>query len=289
MPWIVSAVAAALLCSFAVLTELKLGELDKLATGRTLLIGEEIVDGAESASELAESMLAEAGRLWSEADGWATVRADDDVTVEAIRVWGDFKKSGLFLWRSRALLTGASARATIEFLATPKGFAVIDPISDPEDFGTYHARYAWRNGSRLEVAEADVDIPFFRHRELAVLNAIDPEEMVFVSKSVLHASKPGGSRYNRYGASAPPNGSVRALNSFAIRATPRGEDACVVEILNYADLCGRFPRRLTNLGNAHFLPGVHARLQAAVGKDYAAPRGRGRTAQLWYDYAALGS
>ena len=96
-----------------------------------------------------------------------------------------------------------------------------------------------------------------------MLNAIDVDSGIFVSKSILHAAKPGGSIWNRHNASVPPDGSVRALNSFAVRTTPHGDD-CVVEILNFIDVGGSFPRRLTNMITAASLPDIHKRLQAAM-------------------------
>ena len=87
-------------------------------------------------------------------------------------------------------------------LVSPAGYAVIDPISKPEDHELPPLEiYPWRAGSRLEAAIATTHLPMMPVSEFVVLNAIDPKTRIFVSKSILHEKCPGGSKYS--GAPAP--------------------------------------------------------------------------------------
>ena len=274
-------VAFTLLSILCVLIAFLLAKPEKWhGAGGASLIGEERITDAASARNLAERMVLEATDIWAQPSSqWATVSEGDKglafggaadarsgaLLTEAIRIdHGDFARSGVLLTRARGVITDASADATIRHLVSAEGFAIIDPMSDPTDFAKYHEKFPWRGGARLEVADAHAAIPGFAPREFSVLNAIDVKSGVFVSKSILHASKPGGSEFNAHGLPPPPNGTVRALNTFAVRATPLGANSCSVEMINFAHLGGSFPWSVTNLINGGFLNGVYERLQTAM-------------------------
>jgi hypothetical protein len=264
------------ICAFLTLLLVSLSSLftiDLLAkpdnwhgVGGAKVIGEERITGGWSARRLAERMVREANAIWSQpASDWSVVSENRLLKVEAVRIdGGEFASSGVLLTRAKGIIVNATASATIQLLTSPAGFAIIDPLSSADDFGKYYAKYWWRWGQRLVVADARAEVPGLAPREFSVLNAIDVNARVFVSKSILHASRPGGSEYNTHRAPPPPNGRVRALNTYAVRTTPRGDD-CVVEMINFADLGGSFPRRLMNVINGLFLNRVYKRLQESIG------------------------
>ncbi|KAJ1460427.1 hypothetical protein M885DRAFT_433895 [Pelagophyceae sp. CCMP2097] len=235
--------------------------------GGASIIGEEPVPDASAAVDLAERMVREAGAIWAQpSSDWATVPSwlSGGVSTEARRIdGGDYAESGVLLTRASGVIRNASADATIRHLVSPSGFAIIDPFSDPADFGKVIEAFAWRGNKRLEVGDARADLPGFAPRVFSVLNAVDVDARIFASKSILHSSKPGGSEFNTFKAQTPVDGSVRALNTFAVRTTPLGKD-CVVDMVNFAHLGGRFPRAVTNLINGNFLDGVFQRLQKAM-------------------------
>ena len=249
------------------------------------LLGEVWINSSQDAYDTAELMLAEAREIWdSPAASWRVVSTSGGVTVEARAVTrGDLARSRVLLTRAEGFVANASARAVIKFLASPAGFATIDPMSDPADFEKHLERYAgWRGGGsgaesgerRLEVAEAKAPLPRpFLAREFVVLNAIDLGARVFASKSVLHASRPGGSEFNAAGAPPPP-GKVRALNTFAVTTEP-ADGGCVVRAINYAHLGGRFSTALMNWINCKaFVAPVYERLQQAMNERAARVLGK---------------
>jgi len=229
--------------------------------GREDLIGEEyILNGAE----FAERMLAEADRLWR-TPGWKTETHKDGILVESKAVCGVFEKAGVLVTRSTGEIA-APAQAAFDMLVSPAGYAVIDPVSKPED----HQRppmetYPWRPGARLEAATAATNLPMLPVSEFVVLNAIDPARRIFASKSILHPGCPGGSKYSQ---EAPPaGGRVRALNTFAIQIDPLGPERCRVRCINYADMAGSTPAAINNLINTRFfLPPLYQRIANAMQK-----------------------
>ena len=236
--------------------------MDALETAVSLteyIIGEErIEDGAA----FAERMVAEAERMW-QTDGWKVESDKDGLLIESKAVNGVFAPANLVVTRSRGVID-AAAEATFTMLISPAGYAVIDPVSNAED----HERpplqtYPWRDGARLEAAFAMAKMPFAKMREFVVLNAIDPGERIFASKSILHDAQPGGSRYS---AVAPPtNGRIRALNTFAIKTIPIDVKQCEVLCINYADLAGQFPSWFMNFFNTKlFLASLYKRIAQAM-------------------------
>ncbi len=211
--------------------------------------------------DFADRMLSEARESWTSAN-WRKVSHRRGVLVESKPVAGSFASSGVLHTRSVGVIE-ASADATFAMLTSPQGYAVIDPVSDPAD----HERpplesYDWRPGTRLEAAVAFAKMPGLPECEFVVLNAIDPAQRLFVSKSILHDAAPGGSRYSEE--QEPPEGRVRALNTFAISTEPLGPDRCTLRILNYADMVA-VPSGVMNLINTRwFLQAMHRRIQKAM-------------------------
>lgn len=234
------------------------------------LRGEAWIDSAVDARDMADAMFAEARAIWA-SDGWHVVSTAADVTIESRRIdAGPFARSGVLLTRATAVLANASAEATIGLLTTPEGFAVIDPMSDPKEFAEYLESFSegWGSGpdARLEVAEAKVPLPPpFLPRDFVVLNAMDVGERLFVSKSVLHRSRPGASEFNDLGV-PPPKGKVRALNTFAVSAEDLGGRRCRVRAINFAHLGGGWSTAMMNWINCKaFLGPFFERLQAKMG------------------------
>lgn len=226
--------------------------------GREDLIGEEkITNGAA----FAERMVAEVERMWR-TTGWKVESNKDGVLVESKPVRGAFEAAGILVTRSVGEID-APAQATFDMLVSPTGYAVIDPISKPEDH-TLPAleTYPWREGSRLEAAIATTHIPMIPVSEFVVLNAIDPMARIFVSKSILHEKCPGGSKYS--GEPAPSNGRERALNTFAIKIEEVSAKRCRVYCVNYADMAGKTAAWMNNLINTRaFFGPLYRRIAGA--------------------------
>ncbi|KAH8055482.1 hypothetical protein JL721_10211 [Aureococcus anophagefferens] len=226
--------------------------------GQLYVDGEVWIDDATSAFDMAAVMFAEARALWA-SDGWHRVSSPSArVTVESRRIdAGAFARSGVLVTRGTGVIKNATADATIRLLTSPEGFFVINPMSDPKEFGEYLEDFSagWGNAdARLEVAEANAPLPPpFLPREFVVLNAMDPAERLFVSKSVLHRSRPGGSEFNDLGV-PPPEGKVRALNTFAVAADDVDGGHCRVRTINFAHLGGWSSTAMMNWINCAFSP-----------------------------------
>lgn len=245
------------------------------------LLGEALILDETTATTFAEAMRAEAMALWDEQE-WRVVEKDETMMIEARRVDdGDFKNSGILLTRLTATVKNTTADALIRFLATPKGFALIDPTSDPADFEKYLARFASKDWHRLEVAEATADLGGFATMQFVVLNAIDFNQHLFCSKSIAHPKVFGASRYNSLGL---PIANDRALNTFAVHAIqqqqqhhhkkssdddPRGggrrpvEDVVILKSINFVDL-GISPTLVNWIACKSFFQGFLTRLNAAI-------------------------
>lgn len=223
--------------------------------GREHIIGEETLEDAEA---FAERMAAEVERMWR-TTGWKVETDKEGVLVESKPVSGPFEASEVLVTRSVGEIP-APAQATFDMLVSPDGYAVIDPISKPEDHELPPLEiYTWREGSRLEAAIATTNIPVLPTSEFVVLNAIDPTARIFASKSILHEKRPGGSKYS----SAPAvNGAPeRAINTFAIKVEAVDDDSCRVYCVNYADMAGKTSASMNNLINTKaFLPPLYKRI-----------------------------
>jgi len=219
------------------------------------IIGEErITDGAA----FAERMVVEAERMWR-TPGWKIEHHKNGLLVESKPVSGVFEESNVLVTRSVGEIE-APAQATFDMLVSPAGYAVIDPISKPEDHELPPLEiYQWREGSRLEAAIATTNLPMMPVSEFVVLNAIDPATQIFASKSIIHDGCPGGSKYSHEQTS--PNGQVRALNTFAIKVEPITAERCRVFCINYADMAGNTGALINNLINTkYFLPPLYKRI-----------------------------
>jgi len=220
------------------------------------IIGEEkVANGAE----FAEKMVEEVERMW-QTSGWKEVYDKNNLLVESKPVVGVFKESGVMVTRAFGKVN-ANAQATFDMLVSPEGYAVIDPVSKPEDHDLPPLEtYAWREGSRLEAAIAQTNIAMLPSTEFVVLNAVDPKERIFVSKSILHDNHPGGSKY--CGVQTEKGKPVRALNTFAIRIEEISDEACMISCINYADMCGKTNAFMNNLINEKFfLPPLFKRIR----------------------------
>jgi hypothetical protein len=228
-------------------------------TGREDIIGEErITDGAT----FAERMVAEAERMWQTA-GWKIEADKKGVLVESKPVSGAFEAANIQLTRAVGEID-APAQATFDMLISPAGYAVIDPISKPEDHELPPLEtYEWREGSRLEAAVATTNLPMMPISEFVVLNAIDPSRRIFASKSIIHDGCPGGSKYSNE--QTAPGERERALNTFAIKVEPISDQRCRVFAINYADMAGIAPTAINNLINTkYFLPPLYKRIAKAM-------------------------
>ncbi|MCP4140798.1 MAG: hypothetical protein GY755_11000 [Chloroflexi bacterium] len=222
------------------------------------IIGEErITDGAD----FAERMITESERMWK-TTGWKVERYKNGVLVESKPVSGAFESSGVLVTRSTGEIN-APAQETFDMLVSPTGYAVIDPISKPEDHELPPLEvYEWREGSRLEAAIATTNLPMMPPTKFVVLNAIDPAERIFVSKSIIHDGCPGGSKYSNEKA---PDDGERALNTFAIKVEPISENRCRVLCINYADMAGKTGASMNNFINTkYFLPPLYKRIAKAM-------------------------
>lgn len=215
------------------------------------------------ATVFANAYVREAERGLSCDDGWTFVSDTNGTRVETKPVQGPFGASGIVHTRGAATLS-APADTIFATLITPEGFQLIDPASDPADFGVAIETYQWwfcKDCSlRAETAVAAIGAPPEGLREFVVLNAIDPNRRIFVSKSILHPLFPGGSIYSDNYAGTPDI--ARAVNTFAVRVTPKGDDESLVEVINWIDFTG-LPLEVSNGIALGFLDPLFERFRGA--------------------------
>ncbi|MCY3412833.1 MAG: hypothetical protein INQ03_14445 [Candidatus Heimdallarchaeota archaeon] len=220
-----------------------LGKYRYVNIGKESLIGEHYVN-ADNAVQIAELMFLEAERQWSTC-GWKKVEEKKGVLVEKKSVSGTFRSSGVYTTRSSGVID-AEAQAVFDMLVSPEGFAVLDPISDPEDHNIPPLEvFDWGENKRLEVAVATTKIPRMESFEFVVLNAIDMKNRIFASKSMLHHDKKGGSIYSDAGETELP----RALNTFALKTVDIGNGRCRLLIANFAEMPIQGPKFILNYFN----------------------------------------
>ena len=191
-----------------------------------------------SAPEHADLIINEAFNIFN-LNGWK-IEKNKNILVESIKVSGDLESSNILLMRSRGVID-KNANDVFSLLVSPEGFAILDPVSDPEDHKKpVIEEYEWKASSRLEAATAAVNIPIMPKAEFIVLNAIDNTNNIFVSKSIIHKKHPGSSVY--YSGDSPSainnaGGKIRAFNSMAIYVKPIDDNTSELLIYNYVDMC----------------------------------------------------
>ncbi|MFI3168343.1 MAG: hypothetical protein R3Y06_00160 [Faecalibacterium sp.] len=242
--------------------------LEALATHRVRqhcgteeVIGEEAITDAPA---FAARMFAEAERMW-QSNGWKVEYDKKGVLVESKPISGTLAKSGVLMTRCVGEIN-ANAQELFDLMISPEGYAIIDPVCKPED----HKRppleaYDWHEGGRLEAAIATTTIPTMGTSEFVVLNAMDSNTRTFISKSILHSERPGGSIYSDAG--APKNGTNRALNTFGVKIVPIDDCHCRVYGINYADMAGKTGAAMNNMINTkYFFPPLYKRMKKAMEK-----------------------
>ncbi len=227
------------------------------------LLGEEHVDSS-NAVHFAARMFAEAERMWH-SNGWKVESDKNGILVESKPISGVFEASGVLMTRSLGEVN-ANAQELFDLMISPEGYAIIDPVCKPEDHKKPPLEaFPWHEGGRLEAAIATTTIPTMGTSEFVVLNAMDSSTRTFISKSILHDTRPGGSIYA--GVGAPENGTNRALNTFGIKIEPLGEDRCRVYGINYADMAGKTGAKMNNMINTkYFFPPLYKRMKKAMEK-----------------------
>ncbi|MFI3202307.1 MAG: carotenoid oxygenase family protein [Eubacteriales bacterium] len=230
-----------------------------LHAGSEHLIGEVTVNDAP---KKAQKMIEEANRMFA-TTGWKVESKQKGLLVESKPVSGVLASANICVVRASGVVE-AEAKEFFAYMVSPKGYAVIDPVSDPDDHEKEPLQvYEWRENCRLEAAVATTKISGMKPADFVVLNAIDSDEMMFASKSILHDRMPGGSKYSRAG--SPINGRERALNTFVIKVVPIDQRSCQVLCINYADMMGNTSSRLNNFINkkAFFKP-LYSRMHKAA-------------------------
>lgn len=92
------------------------------------IIGEQPVSDA---ALFAEKMITEGKRMWT-TSGWKLENKGKGIYVESKPVKGDFAESGIMVMRSSGYIY-ADAETVFTLLTSPEGFAILDPVSKPED------------------------------------------------------------------------------------------------------------------------------------------------------------
>ncbi len=201
------------------------------------IIGEE---SFENPVEFVERMVEEAERIWT-GQNWHKESHKNGVLIESKPVSGAFADSGILMMRCLGRISG-NAKQIFEFLTSPEGFAMLDPVSKPEDHTHSPIEgYDWKPNARLEVALANVNMPLMPKTEFLVLNAIDYENLTFVSKSIIHPKHPGSSIYYEGSEEYAKIGNVakspiRSLNTMAIRLRELSNITSELLVLNYVDM-----------------------------------------------------
>ncbi len=230
--------------------------------GKEHIISEEEI---KDAPKHAEKMIAEANRMFN-STGWKDESNKDGLLVQSKKVSGTFEKSGIFVTRATSDLD-VNADKLFEYITSPEGYAVIDPVSDPNDHSKKPLEvYKWKKDSRLEAAVATTNIKMLDPSDFVVLNAIDKERKIFASKSIIHKSMKGSSKYyDKY--VKPSNGHERALNTFVIQVEEISKNSCRVNCINYADMAGKTSSTMNNIINCKvFFPPLYKRMKEAINK-----------------------
>ncbi len=240
--------------------------LDFLSTKRVQMdVGKEHLIGEErilDAPKFAELMFEEANRMFK-TNGWKKEYEKNGLKVESKGISGQFEKAKVRVARAFCELD-VNADSLFKYITSPKGYAVIDPVCDPEDHEKKPLEvYNWKENCRLEAAVASNKMPVLGESDFVVLNAIDSDIRTFASKSIYHKAMPGGSKYSNL--SKPANGHERALNTFVLKIDPIGDNRCKVSAINYVDMAGLSTSAINNYVNTKaFFPPLFKRMKKAV-------------------------
>jgi hypothetical protein len=238
------------------------------------LMGERVVT-SENAFEVADANFEQAECMFSCREGWSTVVLPSGLRIDTKPVCGAFGESGILMTRGEVEIDAAAADI-FALLTSPEGYAIIDPMCNPEEFEEYLERFeGWRPGAKLEFSQAFAEIPGQTKREFVVLNAVDPSSLLFTSTSMMHDSRPGGSRFQD---EMPLNGdtTIRALNTFAVKCEQTSSSMCKVRFLNWIDLALGNAKATNKLELAWFAPLFHRLEQTMASKA----KGVARTSRL---------
>ncbi len=171
--------------------------------------------------------------------------------------------------RSRGFID-ANAKEVFNLLTSPKGYAILDPVSNPEDHEKPTiAEYEWKQNTRLEVAHADVVSKLMPKAEFVVLNATDFNNMIFVSKSIVHPKHPGYNIFydeKKQLTKVKVSEVTRALNTMAIRVIETAENESELLVLNFVDMGMGIGKGtwLYNIINKHFFIPLCKRVKAQL-------------------------
>ncbi|MGL6008799.1 MAG: hypothetical protein ACRC1D_05020 [Culicoidibacterales bacterium] len=138
------------------------------------------------------------------------------------------------------------AATIFSYATSAKGFAILDPVSNPDD----HYRepllvHQVSSSHRYEIANTHMQIALIK-REFLVLNTYDSHEQIFVSTSVAAPTLVHNCHF--------PS-KQRAYNSFVLAVQAETPTSAVVTIVNFMDMRLTFPLSdaILNQMNRYFL------------------------------------
>lgn len=208
------------------------------------LIEERIVTNGEN---FADEIFKEAQHLFSSSN-WKIEYENKNIIIESKNITGPLA-NGILLGRSSFIIKG-NAQKLFSYLVSSEGYALIDPACNPKDHKKPPLETYKSEKYRLEAAVANSNIPFLGKINFVVFNAIDYNNFLFVSKSIIHPKLPGGSKYSKY--YNKDDKITRGLNTFAIQLKQVSQDNIQINILNYIDLCGKTNSKINNIINIKF-------------------------------------
>merc|ERR1719245_478259 len=221
-----------------------------MSTGQSL-IGEELVTDDASASNLADRCITEAQRLFQSSTGWREKLVEDGVVVEVCPVEGPYAPSGVDLVRGVGELS-CSAADFFDFQTSKLGFEATDEyLQNHRNVAVY--RWAGHPVSETEPPNLmvnRVEWPYpFKTREFVSLDLFDHDTGIFVSKSILHAKRPGGSKYQER-MLLDEREFVRAVQYYAAVAEPISSSRCRLKMVTWGEMCDNYTAFWVNEFNA---------------------------------------
>jgi len=164
------------------------------------LLAEELVLGPGHGFFLNGEMLKEAQELWRSSSGWRLdVKGDPEngvPRIESCAVDGSYAESGIRIWRAMAEIPSSISRTT-RLLASPEGQAILDPSVDHEKLCDAAETLEATSQEFLRVEHVFESVPMAPRKTSFVLlsSASVKNTHYFLSKSILHPSLPGHSKY----------------------------------------------------------------------------------------------